>query len=591
MVIKIAEMMRFTKIFFLCCAILLLSVSKGVAEEIFDINIHQQIIRRMLIDKSDIKNYKKIFKYLKQNDIKNADKYIAKIDDNILLSTVKAVKYLETPYVSSPEELEDWLSKYTNTPFRVKIQRLYERKTGIKASVSDDDTWLQSNTKISAKYLSRLNRKDKAFLIKNAKEFRSHIRQGKTLKARNILENKRFKNLAPKPYWDSLAATLATKYLVDSYDQQALEWGEKASKRHNSGMATWIAGLASWRLKKFKTAASYFAKLGSSQNSDKWLVAAGAYWSARAYHKIGNTLKAQEMYKLAAKYKYTFYGILATYQLGNDFDFVFDKNIYITDFNSSDYIDEVILSPALRRAIVLMEIKQNDLAAQEITFAYKGLSDRQKEAAILMAHQKGLHSLVIALSRQADFDDLLGRYEKEIYPLPKWSDNKDWQIDKALLLALIRQESAFKNDASSRTGARGLMQLMPNTAVYISGDKTIKRDKDKLYNPDFNLELGQKYVNYLLTKPFIEGNLFFMLSAYNAGPGNLVKWQKNSRFQDDPLLYIEVIPSAETRIYLERVLANYWIYNIRLGNPNPTLEQVAAGKWPVLEQYKQILFD
>ena len=132
---------------------------------------------------------------------------------------------------------------------------------------------------------------------------------------------------------------------------------------------------------------------------------------------------------------------------------------------------------------------------------------------------------------------------------------------------------------------------MPNTASYISGDKSLKRNKDKLYNQDFNLELGQKYVEYLLTKPFIEGNLFFMLTAYNAGPGNLVKWQKNSRFQDDPLLFIEVIPSAETRIYLERVLANYWIYNIRLGNPNPTLEQVAAGGWPVLQQYRQILFD
>ena len=102
----------------------------------------------------------------------------------------------------------------------------------------------------------------------------------------------------------------ALKYLVDNYDNKALEWGNKASKRHNSGVATWVAGLASWRLKKFKSAASYFERLGSSQNSDEWLVAAGAYWAARAYSKLGNHLKEETMLQLAAKEKYTFYGII-----------------------------------------------------------------------------------------------------------------------------------------------------------------------------------------------------------------------------------------------------------------------------------------
>jgi soluble lytic murein transglycosylase-like protein len=167
--------------------------------------------------------------------------------------------------------------------------------------------------------------------------------------------------------------------------------------------------------------------------------------------------------------------------------------------------------------------------------------------------------------------------------LPKWSDEQDWKVDKALILALIRQESAFKDNATSKAGARGIMQLMPNTAYHISGDKTVKKQKNKLLNLDFNLSLGQKYVSYLLSKPFIEGNLFYMLTAYNGGPGNLLKWKKNARFYDDPLLFIEVIPSAETRIYIERVMANYWIYNMRFGNKNHTLEQLADGKWPTID--------
>ena len=79
-----------------------------------------------------------------------------------------------------------------------------------------------------------------------------------------------------------------------------------------------------------------------------------------------------------------------------------------------------------------------------------------------------------------------------------------------------------------------------------------------------------------------------MLTAYNGGPGNLLKWKNNARFYNDPLLFIEVIPSAETRIYIERVMANYWIYNMRFGNKNHTLEQLAEGKWPTIDIEKEL---
>ena len=110
-----------------------------------------------------------------------------------------------------------------------------------------------------------------------------------------------------------------------------MEWGKIASKRRNSGVATWVSGIASWRKKDYKSAASYFARLGSSQNSDLWLKSAGAFWSARAYEKLGNHLKAREMLKLAASHKYTFYGILAGYKLGESFDFNFDKKFCILE--------------------------------------------------------------------------------------------------------------------------------------------------------------------------------------------------------------------------------------------------------------------
>jgi hypothetical protein len=71
-----------------------------------------------------------------------------------------------------------------------------------------------------------------------------------------------------------------------------------------------------------------------------------------------------------------------------------------------------------------------------------------------------------------------------------------------------------------------------------------------------------------------------MLVAWNGGPGNLSRWSRDVAYNDDPLLFIESIPSKETRIFVERVLANYWIYKARFNNPTPSLDFVAQGKWP-----------
>ncbi|MCQ2740618.1 MAG: lytic transglycosylase domain-containing protein [Alphaproteobacteria bacterium] len=584
-------MKKYPEIFLLFAIIISLFVQQASAEvNILTPKVYNKILDNLDISKSDLKKYKHAFRLLNKKDFDATDKRIAKIDNPILMGHILAQKYLSPNYISTLAELQEWLELYSDHPQAQRIYNLAVRKGGDNLKIKSYQTFEPINSelkKIPLKYLERLSAADKKFLLSQIKNFRTHLRKGKTLLARNILENAKFKKLAPTPCWDSLAATLAIKYLTDNYDTKAFEWAEKVSKRHNSGVATWVAGLASWRLKQYKTAAIYFSRLGTSKNSDEWLVAAGAYWAARAYQKTGNTLKSEEMLKLAAKEKYTFYGILASYQLGEQFNFEFDKDAYLTDFTTFDYVDEILQSQPLVRALLLLEVKQPHLAEKELLQCYFSLNQPQKESVILLAHQQGLHSVVIELSRSKHIDLPLEIYEKEIYPLPQWSFRKDWQVDKALILALIRQESAFKDNATSNVGARGLMQLMPNTAYHISGDKSIKDEKNRLFDTDYNLELGQRYINYLLEKPFIEGNLFYMLTAYNGGPSNLVKWQKSARFNNDPLLFIEVIPSAETRIYIERVMANYWIYNIRFNQENQTLKQIADGNWPVLNKKKE----
>ena len=75
----------------------------------------------------------------------------------------------------------------------------------------------------------------------------------------------------------------------------------------------------------------------------------------------------------------------------------------------------------------------------------------------------------------------------------------------------------------------------------------------------------------------------FVAVAYNAGPGNLNKWKNKMDYQDDPLLFLEVLPSKETRGFIERILINYWVYRNLTESSLKTLDQLVQGEWPIYE--------
>ena len=123
----------------------------------------------------------------------------------------------------------------------------------------------------------------------------------------------------------------------------------------------------------------------------------------------------------------------------------------------------------------------------------------------------------------------------------------------------------------------GLMQLMPRTAGFMAGKRFRGHRRHALFNPEYNIELGQSYVQHLLAFPGIEGNLFYTTVAYNGGPGNLRKWLAKVDHQDDPFLLIESIPARETRHYIKSVISNLAIYRAQLGEPALSLRELAAG--------------
>jgi soluble lytic murein transglycosylase-like protein len=125
------------------------------------------------------------------------------------------------------------------------------------------------------------------------------------------------------------------------------------------------------------------------------------------------------------------------------------------------------------------------------------------------------------------------------------------------------------------------MQLMPGTAEHVA--KLYGRDlgHEHLEDPMLNIDLGQKYLSELLKNEYVENNLFKLAVAYNAGPGKLARWEDRARDDNDPLLFIESIPVAETRLFVERVLANYWIYRLKYHQDTASLDKVAEGDWPL----------
>jgi len=146
-------------------------------------------------------------------------------------------------------------------------------------------------------------------------------------------------------------------------------------------------------------------------------------------------------------------------------------------------------------------------------------------------------------------------------------------VEKELILMVIKQESQYKTNAESWANAHGLMQLIPATAREMASltGKNL-HSIDQLYDPDFNIRLGARYLKRLQYQ--FKGRKERMLAAYNAGPHRVQRWQKKigANLAD---VFIENIEFSETRDYVRKVMKNYWAYKVMNGdmekNNNPLL--------------------
>lgn len=538
-----------------------------------------------ILSTADRDRYARIFDLQHDARWKQADKLIAQLDNKILMGEVLYQRYMAPKgYRSKYSELKDWLAKYNDLPGARRVYRLalkrrphnwrYPKKPArmaIPGGVAE---------RASVKRIPRLPEKSgHARRAGNRIQYRIRraLRRDLTLVAKRILKTRDAHRYLSHAEYDEASAALGKRYFFDGHYDYAAKWAGAAAKRSGNLLpdADWTLGLLAWRNGDVLAAARHFEAAATSPRADEWTEAQAAFWAARGYLKGGEPAKVNDLLERAASHNYTFYGLLAGHILGRKMPFNWHGPLADADVRKS-----VMAHAATRRAEALIEVGEVTRAAKEIR-PYLAAGDRTFALGLLgLASKGGMARLAIELDRRLYPDG--GGYDGARFPVPAFQPSNGFTVDRALVYALVRQESRFNPKAKSWAGARGLLQLMPGTARFVAHSHNIRwRGYGKLYTPAHNLMLGQRYISMLLDDDKVSDDLFLFAAAWNAGPGNLQKWLKRTTYNDDPLYFIETIPNTETRGFVEKVLANFWVYRHRLGQSAPSLDAIARGKWPV----------
>ena len=345
----------------------------------------------------------------------------------------------------------------------------------------------------------------------------------------------------------------------------------------------WSAGLAAWRLNEFSDAYRAFERVAQDPTEDPWVRAGAAFWTARAAARSGRQDRVVENLRLAARWPATFYGQVALRQLGEEpvIENMGPRAYGAATMQRAAFTPEpagvearelnafIRSDETARRTVALYEVGRRNEAEEA---ARVGLRTADGDAARRL--WAGLYRTV-APNRAAQSE--ASRIDATRYPMPPLEPEGGFTIEKALVYAIARKETDFNASARSGAGAYGMMQVMPATAAYMTGDQGYVRNPERLYVPATNLKLGQDYVNRLFQIESFQGDLLKAVASYNAGPGPMLAAVRKLGPDADPLLLIETIDVPQAREYVEKVVAAYWIYQRMLGAPLNTLDAVASG--------------
>ncbi|WP_235075766.1 lytic transglycosylase domain-containing protein [Asticcacaulis sp. AC460] len=499
----------------------------------------------------DAQLYQAAFQMIEAGDFEAADAKLAEVKDQRLMGYATFNKLFHRKYTSTYEELMAWLGTYGDQPMAMRVWGLAKRK---KPDGAPDPAFPSLGAAVPAG------------------EMAATANGAVRLNATGSL------NSAPQATYNPGAPTgeeLTPKSARSAYNNGQLEQAVKLGKQIGDH---WVVGLANWRLGRYDQAMAAFKFVASDPSQNAWSQSGGAYWAGRAAMKLGKKDEAEGYFKIAASFPFTFYGLVAEQRLGVTPAVALSKKGELPTFSGETRTAVTAAldgdfawtqsHPKAQRMNALIQVGRVGDAQDELQAAIQSAtSGEERDRWLALSAQTQ-----IPVSQLKRTDKL---FDATLYPIPDFAPKGGYTVPKALIYAFARKESKFNPKAYSYSGAYGLLQLMPATAALVENDPSFTATPKQLLTPEVNLRVGQKYIQRLFDAKVIEGDLLRTIAAYNAGP-RPVKDAVDSLGPDaDSLLFLESIPVAQTRQYVEEVAANYWIYRQLMGQPTKTLGMAA----------------
>ncbi|MFK7831085.1 MAG: transglycosylase SLT domain-containing protein [Congregibacter sp.] len=404
----------------------------------------------------------------------------------------------------------------------------------------------------------------------------------------------RFSRYSPARAWRQWSSLTADTLDAAQHAEVAAAIAYRGLLERESALKSWLdQNLAKWRDDKLTGIRLRWAISDSDWPAINTLVLAltetareegtWRYWQARALEALGQGEAATALLKdLAGERSY--YGFLSADRLGLPYRYnyqtvpvmlaVFDAaaSVTVSGGDSSSATTPPALSDwaraALWRVHELYALDDQRGAHTEWAHALQRLTGPEQLQFAVIAKQQNWYRLGIDAanaSRSWDAIDLR-------FPLAYLEAFEKRATRQALpvhqLMAIARRESAFAPSARSPVGARGLMQIMPETGRAVARKAGTPLKIRELYSVDTNLDLGSAYYRQLLDR--FNGNRAVALAAYNAGPNRVQNWVGQQRSFDS---WVETIPYRETRDYVKAVLAYSVVFAYRMGNSVPLLSE------------------
>jgi soluble lytic murein transglycosylase len=280
------------------------------------------------------------------------------------------------------------------------------------------------------------------------------------------------------------------------------------------------------------------------------------YWQARTLAELGDSVPAQLLFDKLAQDR-SFYGFMAADTISKPYSSI-DKPVPLLA-NELETLDNETDFQVARE---LLTVHHDLEAKRQWSFAIKKLPKQRVLVAAKLAQSWQWDAVAIITLVQADYwDDLALRFPVT-YADQVLQNANSQSLDPAVVFGLMRQESMLDKNAESPVGARGLMQIMPETGKQIAQKLNEPwLSSDSLFNPSINIKYGTFYYKQLLDR--FNGNFALAAAAYNAGPHRVDKWLPSGQWMPADV-WIETIPYKETRKYVTSVLSYAMIYSQRL---------------------------